>query len=190
MSIIEMPAQSRIETGKGIARKLRQSGVVPASVYRAGEVPTLITVDPMKLTLAFEKTGNPNSLVNLTVDGKTFQCLVKEVQRHPVSGLIRHVDFYEVKNDESIVVEVPVRTTGRAAGVAMGGALRLIRRELSVKCLPQDIPSHIDVDVTSVQIGKFIKVNQVPSPENVEIMFDSKGIFNVVTVVKRRGAKK
>ena len=190
MSIIEMPAQSRVDTGKGIARKLRKSGVVPASIYRAGEVPTLITVDPIKLTLAFERTGNPNLLVNLSVDGKSFQCLVKEVQRHPVSGAIRHVDFYQVKNDESIVVDVPVRTTGRAAGVAMGGALRLIRRELSVKCLPQNIPAFIDVDVTSVQIGKFIKVNQVASFENVEIVFDEKGIFNIVTVVKRRGVKK
>ena len=67
-------------------------------------------------------------MVKLDVDGSSFTCLVREVQRHPVTGIIRHVDFYEVKDDEYLTVTVPVQTVGKAAGVAMGGALRLVRR--------------------------------------------------------------
>jgi large subunit ribosomal protein L25 len=130
-------------------------------------------------------------LVDLSVEGleNNFVCLVKEVQRHPVSGVLRHVDFYEVSNDQSITISVPVKIVGKAAGVAMGGALRLIRRDLNVRCLPTNIPSHIEVDVTSLEIGKFLKVNTIAAPEGVEILFDENGIFNVVTVVKRRGSK-
>jgi large subunit ribosomal protein L25 len=189
MSTIDMSVAVREETGKGVARKLRRSGVVPAVIYRGGNEPTMITVNPRALTLAFERSGNPNTLVKLDVNGTSFTCLVREVQRHPVSGVIRHVDFYEVKEDEEITVTVPVKTVGRAAGVAMGGALRLVRRELNVRCLPSNIPAVIEADVTPLEIGKFLKVNQIPNPEGVEILFDEKGIFNIATVIKRRGSK-
>ena len=187
MSTIELPAQLRTDTGKGPARKIRQSGAVPAVVYQGGNKPTMITIDPYQLTLAFERSGNPNNLVELQTDGNSFLCLVKEVQRHPVTGNIRHVDFYEVRNDEKIVVEVPVQIVGKAVGVTMGGSLRQIRRDLQVRCLPQDIPSNIEADVTTLDIGKFLKVNEITNPEGVEIMFDDMSIFNVATVIKRRG---
>jgi large subunit ribosomal protein L25 len=189
MSTIELSVASRDKTGKGVARKLRSAGVVPAVIYRGGETPTMISINPSALTLAFERSGNPNNLVKLDVDGQPFTCLVREVQRHPVTGVIRHVDFYEVKEDETLTVDVPVKMVGKAAGVAMGGALRLIRRELKVRCLPGNIPSVIEADVTPLEIGKFLKVNQIPNPEGVEILFDDKGIFNIATVIKRRGSK-
>ena len=190
MSTIDMPVSVRGVTGKGAARKFRRDGVVPAVVYCKGQEPTMITVSPSAMTLAFERTGNPNTLVNLQIGEKTVTCLVKEVQRHPVSGNIRHIDFYEVNESESLVVTVPVKAVGRAKGVAMGGAMRLIRRELTVRCLPKDIPAFIEADVTPLDIGKFLKVNQIPNPEGVEILFDSKGIFNIATVIKRRASKK
>jgi len=189
MSNIELSATVREETGKGAARKLRNNGLVPAVVYRGGETPTQVSIDPMKLTLAFEKSGNPNHLVDIQVAGSTLTCLVKDVQRHPVSGRIRHVDFYQVDNNQELVVEVPVRTVGKAAGVAMGGALRLIRRDLKVRCLPQNIPAFIEADVSPLEIGKFLKVNQIASPEGVEVLFDDNAIFNIATVIKRRGSK-
>ena len=84
MSTIEMSVAAREGTGKGVARKLRRSGVVPAVIYRGGNTPTKISIDPNALTLAFERSGNPNTLVKLDVDGSSFTCLVREVQRHPV----------------------------------------------------------------------------------------------------------
>ena len=188
MSTISLGVSVRTNTGKGAARKIRATGFIPASIYRAGNEPTLISLDPRELTLAFERTGNPNTLVDLKVEDNSFLCLVKDVQRHPASGVLRHVDFYQVDESEEIVVSVPVKIVGRSAGVAMGGALHLIRRELNVKAKPQNIPAFIEVDVTPLEIGKFIKVDAIPSPENAEIIFDGAGVFNVVTVVKRRGA--
>ena len=189
MSTITLSVGSRTETGKGAARKMRFDGIVPGVVYREGREPTLITFNPKDISLAFEKTGNPNTLVDMTMGSDKFLCLVKEVQRHPVSGSIRHIDFYEVKIDEAIVVSVPLTTVGRAAGVAMGGTLRLIRRELSVRCLPADIPAIIEADVTELNIGKFLKVNQIPTPTGVQILFDSNAAYNIATVIKRRGGK-
>jgi len=190
MSTVTMEATARTQTGKGAARKLRRTGLVPAIVYRAGNDPSLISIDPKVLTVHFEKTRNPNTLVKLEVNtGGEATCLVKEVQRHPVSGAIRHVDFYQVTEEDSIVVTVPVRTVGKAIGTTLGGALRIVRRELDVRCKPSDIPEAIEVDVTSLDIGKFIKVNEIANPTGTEILFDEKGIFNVVTVIKRRGQK-
>jgi large subunit ribosomal protein L25 len=71
----------------------------------------------------------------------------------------------------------------------MGGALRLIRRDLKVRCLPQNIPAFIEADVSPLEIGKFLKVNQIASPEGVEVLFDDNAIFNIATVIKRRGSK-
>lgn len=186
MSTITLDANIRINTGKGAARKIRSTGSVPASIYRAGNEPTLITLNPRELTLAFERSGNPNNLVDLNVNENNFLCLVKEVQRHPASGVIRHVDFYQVDEKEEITVSVPVSIVGRSVGVAIGGSLRLIRRELDVKSKPQDIPAIIEVDITDLDVGEFIKVDAVISPENTIIVFDESAVFNVATVIKSR----
>ena len=186
MATVNLDATIRTGTGKGVARKIRRSGLVPATIYAGGNEATLITIDPLALTLAFQRTGDPNTLVDIKADdGTEKSCLVKEVQRHPVTGDIRHVDFYNVDPNKEIVVNVPVRTTGRAIGIQMGGALRLIVRTLSIRCLPANIPSQIEIDVTNLDIGKFIRVSNLEASENYEFVFKSD--FNVVTVVKKRG---
>ena len=185
MENIQLDSQPRVSFGKGAARKLRRSGLIPAVVYREGKTPTHISIDPNFLSLAFEKSGNPNHLVEINTDGNIQICLVKSVQRHPVTGIIRHVDFFEVKSDEEIQITVPISIVGKAVGVQMGGALRLIRRTIDLLCKPNDIPSSVPVDVTNLEIGKFVKASQVPSPENTDLVIPSD--FNIVTVVKRRG---
>ena len=113
---------------------------------------------------------------------------LKEVQRHPVSGNIRHVDFYNVKDDQKIVVDVPVKAVGKAKGVSMGGKLRIIRRTLTAQCTASNIPSHIEVDVTNVDVGEFLKASEITTPDTFELILTSD--FNVVTVARRRGSKK
>lgn len=186
MSTIEMSVSKREKTGKGDARKLRRTGDIPAIIYRGGNTPTMIAINPNALTLAFERSGNPNSLVKLDAAGEVFTCLVREVQRHPVSGVIRHVDFYQVQDDELLTVIVPLVTVGKSVGVAMGGTLRSVRRELSVRCLPAHIPAVIEADVTSLDVGNFLKVDEIKNPEGVEILFDKRSVFNVATVIKNR----
>ena len=186
MANVSLNATSRTETGKGAARKIRAQGLLPAVIYRAGQPATSVSLDPNELETAFRRSGNRNTLVTLGVEGKSFTCLVKVTQRDPVTANLIHVDFYEVDDNEEVTVRVPVNPTGRAAGVTAGGKLRLIRRDLDVRCKPGSIPATVDVDVTTLQVGDFIRVSAVPAPEGTEIVAPND--FNILTVVGKRGA--
>lgn len=188
MATVNMNAEIRTATGKGAARKIRRNGLIPAVIYRDGKTPSQITIDANDLELKFQRIGDPNTLVNIGAGGQNWLCLAREVQRHPVTQTIRHIDFYEVKDDEEVTVSVPVQAVGRAEGTRMGGSLRVIARRLTVVCKPGDIPSTVPVDVTPLGIGQFIRASKVPAPENTRIVVEQD--FNVVTVVGKRGAKK
>jgi large subunit ribosomal protein L25 len=187
MATVSVNASSRTEIGKGAARKIRAQGLLPAVIYRAGQPATSVSIDPNELENAFRRTGNRNTLVDLGVDGKTFTCLVKDTQRDPVTANLIHVDFYEVDANEAVEVKVPVVPTGKAAGVVAGGKLRLIVRDLKVSCKPADIPASVDVDVTPLNVGDFIRVSTVTAPSGTEIIAPND--FNVLTVVGKRGAR-
>ncbi|MEL6345141.1 MAG: 50S ribosomal protein L25 [Myxococcota bacterium] len=190
MAAVNLKANRREESGKGSARKIRREGMIPAVIYRAGTEATSIAIDPHDLELQFKRSGNPNALVGIDLDGgRDFTCLVREVQRHPVSGVIRHVDFYEVDNNEKIRVSVPVEPVGRAAGTRLGGRLRVIRRTLDVRCLPNDIPATVQIDVTPLNVGEFIRASQVTAPEKTELILEAD--FNVISVIgKKKGREK
>lgn len=186
MATVNLTANPRSEMGKGAARKLRAAGQLPAVIYRAGQPATSITLDPHELENAFRKTGNRNTLVDLGVDGKNFVCLVKSTQRDPVNAELLHVDFFEVDSNENVVIDVPVSTVGKAAGVVAGGKLRIVKRYLRIQCKPGDIPDTVAVDVTPLAIGDFVRVSQIPAPTGTEIIAPND--FNVVTVIGKRGA--
>ena len=184
MDTMNLSAEYRQGTGKGYARKLRRSGLIPALVYRDGVEPLLIKINPHELTHGFEKIGNPNTLVNVQLSDKERLCLVKEVQRHPVNGRIRHVDFFKVDDTEEIEIEVPIRTTGRAVGVAMGGNLRTVRRSLVIRCKPQHIPRFVEIDVTELDADQFIRASDISAPANTTLVFAND--FNIATVIRGR----
>lgn len=186
MATVSLSANSRNEHGKGAARKLRAAGLMPAVIYRAGQPATSVSLDPLALENAFRKTGNRNTLVKIGVDGTDFVCLVKQTQRDPISSNLLHVDFFEVDSAEYVLVEVPVSTSGKAPGVVAGGKLRIIKRDLRIKCKPDDIPETVAVDVGTLNIGDFVRVSGVQAPANTEIIAPND--FNVVTVVGKRGA--
>ncbi len=125
-------------------------------------------------------------MVELGIDGTTYTCLVKATQRDPVTANLLHVDFFEVDDNENVLVVVPVTTTGKAPGVVAGGKLRLIKRDLKVRCKPGAIPESVPVDVSSLNIGDFIRVSRVAAPESTEIVAPND--FNVLTVIGKRGA--
>ena len=186
MATVSLSANSRNESGKGPARKLRAEGLLPAVIYRAGQPATSISIGPMLFENAFQKTNNRNTLVELGVDGTTYTCLVKATQRDPVTSNLLHVDFFEVDDNEDVLVVVPVTTTGKAPGVVAGGKLRLIKRDLKVRCRPSVIPDSVPVDVSSLNIGDFIRVSGVAAPDSTEIVAPND--FNVLTVLGKRGA--
>ena len=115
MQSINLETNERTEYGKGAVRRLRRTGFATAVIYRDGNLPISIAVDPGVLQLAFNRTGDRNTLVKLDVGGNEHVCLVKEVQRHPVQRTILHVDFYELRMDQE--VEVKVKVVGNATAV-------------------------------------------------------------------------
>lgn len=184
-----LSASKRTDYGKGVARKLRATGQIPAVLYGPEKEPVHLQVSPKELNDIFRHSRNRNTVVVLDIDGEKVDTLVREVQRHPVSRDLLHVDFYTCPVDTAVEVMVPVTTTGRPAGAVLGGRLRLIRRELKVRCSYTKIPENFVVDITPMNIGDMVKASEIPAPEGVEIVIDND--FNVLTVYgKRVSAKK
>ena len=184
MNAISLSAAARQDYGKGAARKLRRSGRIPALVYSQGSEPTHITVDPHELKLIFQKSGNPNTLLSIEVDGAQHVVLVKDSQKHPVSRNLLHVDFYAVQADAEVVVEVPVKTQGRSHGEKLGGRLQLLRRTVPVACKPADIPANIAAEVSDLHVGDFLRTSNLVAPANTRLAIDHD--FDILLCVGKR----
>lgn len=172
MNAISLSAASRLDYGKGAARKLRKLGRIPALVYSKGSEPTHISVDPHELKLIFQKSANPNTLLSIDVDGANHVVLVKASQKHPVSRGLLHVDFYEVQADADVLVEVPVKTVGRSKGEELGGRLQVLRRTVPVLCKPADIPVAIEADVSHLDVNDFLRSADLVAPPNTVFAID------------------
>jgi large subunit ribosomal protein L25 len=174
--------------GKGAARKLRVSGKIPATLYGAA-APMSVEVDPRALDDIFRVSRNHNTIVQVNVNGQDVPCLVKEAQRHPLSREILHVDLYAVPEDRDIEVRVPVEAVGKSKGAGVGGKVRIIRREVRVVCHYRRIPTTVQVDVSSLDIGEQIRVSAVPMPEGLRIAYETD--FAVLSIVgkSKRGEK-
>lgn len=187
MESISLNATVREDFGKGAARKFRRKGLLPVVVYREGSGALPLTIASDELEAIFRKTQNRNTLIKLEAGKDSRVCLVKEVQRHPVSQQLWHVDFYEVSESETVEVIVKVTTVGTAIGTKMGGKLRIVRRTVKVVCKPEDIPAQVELDVSSLNVGDILRVSAVEPPSGCKIVYNHD--FNIVTVVGKRGAK-
>jgi large subunit ribosomal protein L25 len=161
-----LAAQWREGKGKEDARRLRNQGLIPAVVYgqRAETIP--VTLKPQELAKVLHGGAGERTLINLTIEGLqdgpiTKTVILKEKQIDPLKRTLLHVDLYTIAMDEAINVGIPVRIVGKAPGVAEGGILEQVLREIEVKCLPADIPSSIDVDVSALNIGDSIHVAEI-----------------------------
>ncbi len=185
MKSYSINASSREETGKSAARALRREGRIPGVLYGASrEKALLLTIDTREMTDICRKTNIWQQLLNLKLqsdDTYKKKVMVKELQVHPISRAFLHVDFHEIAMDQKLWVKIPLQTTGTPKGVEMGGTLQVVRHELDVYCLPQDIPDSFVIDVTDLEIGDSVHVDQIPLAEGVEIPRDVD--FTVLTVV-------
>ncbi|MEK7380832.1 MAG: 50S ribosomal protein L25 [Gemmatimonadota bacterium] len=167
-------ATPRIAAGKGAARSLRRAGKLPAVVYGHHRAPEALELDALSFERLLTSIGASTAMIELTVDGRDpVKALIREVQRDPVrpSNLL-HVDLYEVRGDEKITVEVPVHLTGIASGVRnFAGVLDHILHRIEIEVFPADMPDHIDVDVTLMEIGEVIFVRDIQIP-NAKILND------------------
>ena len=171
--------------GKEKARKSRHQGLLPAVVYGHREETIPITLDPKELFKILRGGAGERTLINLTIEGLeggpiTKTVILKEKQVDPVKRTMLHVDLYTVAMDEKIHVDIPVHLIGKAHGVELGGVLEQVLREIEVECLPGDIPSSIDIDVSSLDIGDAIHVGDI-TLEKAEIQLEPDQ--TIVTVV-------
>ncbi len=185
MDFLNIKVNKRTTKGNGPARVLRREGQIPAILYGPENEPTSIAVNSHELELLLKSSRSGQIFVNLAIDGVgERKALLKELQRHPVSGQYLHADFYEVAMDRKIRVRVPVTTRGKSQGVEMGGMLQIIRRELEVLCLPDDIPEVIELDITALDMGESIHVEDVALEGGVEIPHEVN--FTVLTILSGR----
>ncbi len=184
MDLIEFKANIRTKTGNGPARVLRREGKLPAILYGPDTTPVLLSISTKDLENALKQGASGHLLFNLDVsqgEKPPRKVMIKELQAHPLSREFRHVDFYEISMDRKIRASVPVVVTGSPVGVEMGGMLQIIRREVEVLCLPMEIPESIVIDVTDMDIGDSIHVNEIPLEGDVELPTDIN--FTVLTIL-------
>ena len=165
-----LKAEKRDAQGKGVARKLRAAGRLPAVVYGQGGEALSITLDTAEASHLFHSISVENTIVDLSVEGEeSFQTLVREIQVHPFRPDVLHVDFYRLQKGVKVDVEIPVHLIGTAVGVKTGGGiLQQIVHELPVKVIPSMIPESFDIDVEGLEVGDSIHVSDLTLPEGVE----------------------
>lgn len=178
----KLVAERRDDAGKGVARKLRASGRVPAVLYGHGQEAVSLSVDARAMIHLLHSSGGSNVLLDLVVDGKPHLAMPREVQRDHIHNKLIHVDFLAVSRTETITVDVPVVEIGDSVGVKEGGVVEHHLRELHVECLPQDVPEHIEIDITALAIGDMVHVRDVVVPSGVTILTNPEdAVLSVIT---------
>jgi len=186
-SVLE--AKTRDNAGKGVARRLRTQGLVPAVVYGTHlEKPLHIAVDPLHVKKAISTPHKFNTLIALKLNGGEHQVLLKDYQQDPLTREILHADFIAVRETEAVKVKVPLALVGKAQGVADGGILSQARREIEVYALPNAIPEKIEADVSHLKIAAVLHINDIKLPEGVKVKTTVNYTLAVVSVPEREDA--
>lgn len=176
MKSVPLTAYPRTLSRRGGAKKLRETGRIPAVIYGAKTTPQNLEVDRKSLEDLIHHSASENLLVDLMVDKDAKAkrlALVKEVQHYALTGKVLHIDFHEISETEKVTVMVPVEPVGEAVGVKTGGGvLEHVLHKIKVRCLPKDLPEAIHVDVSALEIGKSIHIGDIKPPEGVEILGD------------------
>lgn len=172
MKEIEVKGQKRTATGKKAAKAMRKENLVPCNLYgeakNADGAPEALSIAcPMSELRKIVYTPHIY-VIKLVIDGEEHTAILKELQFHPVTDALLHVDFYEVNDQKPITVGIPVKLNGLAQGVRDGGRMNLSIRKINVTAKYQDIPEHLDIDVTNLTIGKSVKVGEL-SYEGLEM---------------------
>jgi large subunit ribosomal protein L25 len=176
------PADSR---GKNEARRLRASGRVPAVVYGAKKDAVAVSVDPKHISKILRSASGHNTIFDLQVGTEKTKAMIVDWQYEPIKGKLLHIDMKRIAMDEKIRVKVPIHLVGEAAGVkTQGGIMDQVLREVEVECLPGDIPSHFDADVSEMVFGQVLRVSDLKHGEGLKFVTDETQAVAHVTAVK------
>jgi large subunit ribosomal protein L25 len=180
-----LEAQPRTAGNKNEARRVRQGGKIPAVVYGAGQDSLPVAVDPRQVTRILNSETGHNTIFDLTLDGAKTKAMIVDWQYEPIKGKLLHIDVKRIAMDKKLAVMVPIELVGEPAGVkTQGGILEQMLREVEIECLPGDIPSHIDVDVSELVFGKVLRVVDLPHSEKFKFLTDENQPVAHVTTVK------
>lgn len=181
MATATISATPRTETGKGVARKLRAQHNLPGVLYGHHREPQPLVLDGRDFDRLIEHYAAETTVVELTVDGQSVRTLIREIQRHPFKRQVLHVDFQALVAGEKVMVDVPIVLVGIPEGVRLnGGTLDQVMRELTVEVDPSDIPNHVDVDVSALNVGDSLHVSDINLPPGVEVQDDPETTICVV----------
>ena len=167
-------ATRRYETGKGVARRLRAAGKVPAVLYGKDQESISLTIDAREALQLFYSISVENTIVNVQIDDdkEELETLVREIQMHPFRPDLIHVDFYSIERGVALEVDIPANYIGTPQGVRDGGVLEVILHELRVKCIPSLIPDTIEIEISGLDIGDSIHASEISTDEGVELLTD------------------
>ncbi|SRR5579872_1500456 len=186
-SVLE--AQPRESGTKNHARRVRREGKIPAVVYGAGKDSTPVTVDPRHVLRILRSDTGHNTIFDLAMNGEQTKAMIVDWQYEPIKGSLLHIDLKRIAMDKALRVSVPIVLQGVAEGVKTeGGILEHILREVEIECLPADIPSHIDVDISHLTFGKVLRVADLPHNQKIKFLTDENQPIAHVTAVKEEVA--
>jgi large subunit ribosomal protein L25 len=177
---------------KNHARRVRVQGLIPAVVYGAGQESVAVTVDPKVITKILYSDSGHNTIFDLQIEGagvglasSTTKAMIVDWQNEPIKGKLLHIDLKRIAMDKAMRVSVPVQLTGVAKGVkTSGGILSQVLHEVEIECLPGDIPSHIDVDVTDLDIHGAVHISDLPHSGKLKFLGEEDALVAHVTVMK------
>lgn len=166
MKTFELKGNLRTELGKKASEELRKKELVPCELYGAGENVHFYTSVLALRDLVY----TPHVyLVNLDIEGKKYQAVMREIQFHPVTDRILHIDFLQISDDKPVVIDIPVKIVGNSVGVKKGGKLKVAKRYLKVKALPKHLPDVLEINIDDLDVGQHIRVNKL-NFENLTII--------------------
>jgi large subunit ribosomal protein L25 len=181
-----LEAQAREAGSKNDAKRVRQGGKIPAVVYGAGKDSLPVTVDPRHVQRILNSETGHNTIFDLALKGgEQTKAMIVDWQYEPIKGKLLHIDLKRIAMDKALKVSVPIVLKGEAAGVKQeGGIMEQILREVEIECLPADIPSHIDADVSHLTFGLVLRVSDLPHSDKLKFITDANQPVAHVTSVK------
>jgi len=188
MKQVTLNAIKREKTGKEISKKLRKQGLIPAIVYGPRFQPLPIAVKFNELESILIKHKGETLLFNLELtDGEPskIQAILKDYQTHPITDKIIHIDFLAIHEEETITLDIPLEFLGKPVGISKGGVLEILLHELTIECLPSNIPDKIYVDINNLDVGDVLHVKDIKVPEGVKVINDPEE--TVLTIVAEAG---
>jgi large subunit ribosomal protein L25 len=183
-AVVATPREGKFN--KNAARRVRVAGKIPAVVYGAGKDAVAVSVDPRVITKILHSDAGHNTIFDLNVEGSAVvKAMIVDWQREPLKGKLLHIDLKRIAMDKMMRVSVPIQLVGVPVGVKTGGGiLEHVMREVEIECLPGDIPSHLDVDVSGLELHGLIHVSDLPHSGSIKFLGEEGATVAHVTIIK------